>query len=35
MHGEYDVQQRFAARLNEHGFTNIEIPHQHQKVVLE
>ncbi len=35
VHGEYDVQQNFARTLNEHGFANVEIPYQHQKVVLE
>jgi metallo-beta-lactamase family protein len=34
VHGEYDVQQNFAKTLNERGFTNVEIPYQHQKVVL-
>jgi metallo-beta-lactamase family protein len=35
VHGEYDVQQRFAEKLKEKGFDKIEIPFQHQKVVLE
>ncbi|MDB5030120.1 MBL fold metallo-hydrolase [Mucilaginibacter sp.] len=35
VHGEYEVQQHFAKTLNEHGFLNVEIPFQHQKVVLE
>lgn len=35
VHGEYDVQQRFAEKLVDKGFTQVEIPHQHQKVVLE
>jgi metallo-beta-lactamase family protein len=35
VHGEYDVQQHFAKTLNEHGFGNVEIPYQHQKIVLE
>jgi metallo-beta-lactamase family protein len=35
VHGEYEVQQHFAEKLKEKGFENIEIPYQHQKVVLE
>ncbi|MDB5116708.1 MAG: fold metallo-hydrolase [Mucilaginibacter sp.] len=35
VHGEYDVQQHFAKTLHEHGFANVEIPFQHQKIVLE
>jgi metallo-beta-lactamase family protein len=35
VHGEYEVQQNFARTLNEHGFANVEIPYQHQKIVLE
>jgi metallo-beta-lactamase family protein len=35
VHGEYEVQQHFAKTLNEHGFANVEIPYQHQKMVLE
>lgn len=35
VHGEYEVQQHFAEKLKEKGFANIEIPYQHQKVVLE
>lgn len=31
VHGEYDVQQKFAARLNTHGFENVAIPEQHQE----
>ncbi|GAB3924183.1 MBL fold metallo-hydrolase RNA specificity domain-containing protein [Mucilaginibacter myungsuensis] len=34
VHGEYDIQQRFAERLKEQGFSNVEIPSQHQKVKL-
>jgi metallo-beta-lactamase family protein len=34
VHGEYDVQQRFAERLRDNGFADVEIPHQHQKVEL-
>lgn len=34
VHGEYDVQQHFAQTLKENGFANIEIPAQHQKVIL-
>jgi metallo-beta-lactamase family protein len=35
VHGEYEVQHHFAKTLNEHGFANVEIPYQHQKIVLE
>jgi metallo-beta-lactamase family protein len=35
VHGEYEVQQHFAEKLKEKGFKNIEIPYQHEKVVLE
>ncbi|MDB4924167.1 MBL fold metallo-hydrolase RNA specificity domain-containing protein [Mucilaginibacter sp.] len=35
VHGEYEVQQHFANTLNQHGFANVEIPFQHQKIVLE
>lgn len=35
VHGEYDVQQHFAKTLNDHGFTRVEIPYQHQKIILE
>ncbi|TSJ43918.1 MBL fold metallo-hydrolase [Mucilaginibacter corticis] len=35
VHGEYDVQQHFAKTLNQHGFANVEIPYQHQKIGLE
>ncbi|MES2268235.1 MAG: MBL fold metallo-hydrolase [Bacteroidota bacterium] len=35
VHGEYEVQQNFAAKLKEKGFNDIEIPYQHEKVVLE
>ncbi|TWR30450.1 MBL fold metallo-hydrolase [Mucilaginibacter pallidiroseus] len=35
VHGEYEVQQSFAERLKENGFQNVEIPYQHEKVVLE
>jgi metallo-beta-lactamase family protein len=35
VHGEYEVQQRFAERIKNAGFDNVEIPFQHQKVVLE
>jgi metallo-beta-lactamase family protein len=34
VHGEYDIQQRFAERLKEKGFNNVEIPFQHQKIEL-
>ncbi|MBS7566620.1 MBL fold metallo-hydrolase [Mucilaginibacter sp. Bleaf8] len=35
VHGEYDTQQKFAERLAENGFANVEIPYQHQKIELE
>jgi metallo-beta-lactamase family protein len=35
VHGEYDVQQRFAETIKEKGFEQVEIPYQHEKVVLE
>ena len=35
VHGEYEVQQHFAEKLKQKGFKNIEIPYQHEKVVLE
>ena len=35
VHGEYEVQQHFAKTLNANGFLNVEIPFQHQKIVLE
>ncbi|HEY9534610.1 MAG TPA: MBL fold metallo-hydrolase [Mucilaginibacter sp.] len=35
VHGEYDVQQHFAQTLKEHGFHNVEIPYQHQRIGLE
>jgi len=31
VHGEYEVQQKFAARLREKGFKYVEIPEQHQE----
>src|SRR5476651_752181 len=34
VHGEYEVQQHFAIKLKEKGFEHVEIPFQHQKVVL-
>ncbi|MBE9585715.1 MBL fold metallo-hydrolase [Mucilaginibacter sp. JRF] len=34
VHGEYDVQQIFAAKLNEKGFKDVEIPYQHSRVNL-
>jgi metallo-beta-lactamase family protein len=34
VHGEYDVQQRFAETIKEKGFEQVEIPYQHEKVVL-
>ncbi len=35
VHGEYEVQQHFAKTLNVNGFLNVEIPYQHQNIVLE
>jgi len=35
VHGEYEVQQRFAEKLKGHGFADVEIPYQHEKIVLE
>ncbi|QHS55423.1 MBL fold metallo-hydrolase [Mucilaginibacter sp. 14171R-50] len=35
VHGEYEVQQHFAEKLKEKGFDDIQIPYQHEKVVLE
>jgi metallo-beta-lactamase family protein len=35
VHGEYDVQQHFAEKIKEKGFSTVEIPYQHEKVVLE
>lgn len=34
VHGEYDVQQSFARRLNDHGFDHIAIPQYHQEFEL-
>lgn len=34
VHGEYDVQLHFSKTLKEHGFYNVEIPYQHQKIML-
>ncbi|WP_285059730.1 MBL fold metallo-hydrolase RNA specificity domain-containing protein [Pedobacter ginsengisoli] len=34
VHGEYDVQQRFALRLKDHGFDHVEIPQYHQEFEL-
>ena len=34
VHGEYDVQQPFRARLLKKGFTDIEIPEQHYEIGL-
>jgi metallo-beta-lactamase family protein len=30
VHGEYDVQQKFAERIKDHGFKTVEIPEYHQ-----
>ncbi|MFD0765829.1 MBL fold metallo-hydrolase RNA specificity domain-containing protein [Mucilaginibacter lutimaris] len=35
VHGEYDVQQHFAEKLKEKGFDDIQIPYQHEKLVLD
>lgn len=35
VHGEYDIQQKFANTLRENGYKNIEIPYQHERVELE
>ncbi|HWZ36125.1 MAG TPA: MBL fold metallo-hydrolase, partial [Mucilaginibacter sp.] len=35
VHGEYEVQQHFAQTLKDHGYHNVEIPYQHQKIELE
>ncbi|WCT12688.1 MBL fold metallo-hydrolase RNA specificity domain-containing protein [Mucilaginibacter jinjuensis] len=32
VHGEYDVQQHFAKKLQDVGFEQVEIPYQHQRV---
>ncbi|RZL49454.1 MAG: MBL fold metallo-hydrolase [Pedobacter sp.] len=34
VHGEYDVQQVFAAKLKENGFSSVEIPDRHQEFEL-
>lgn len=31
VHGEYDVQQKFAQRIKEHGFKRVSIPEYHQE----
>jgi metallo-beta-lactamase family protein len=35
VHGEYDVQQEFAERLRQKGYTNVQIPERHSAVQLE
>jgi len=35
VHGEYEVQQNFANRLRNKGFTQIEIPSRHQSIHLD
>lgn len=35
VHGEYEVQQAFAARLERKGFKNVVIPAQHNRMSLE
>jgi metallo-beta-lactamase family protein len=34
VHGEYEVQQHFQQRLLRKGFTDVEVPYQHQEVGL-
>ena len=34
VHGEYDVQQAFKARLHHKGFDNIDIPERHAEFML-
>ena len=34
VHGEYEVQQHFREKILEKGFSQVEIPYQHQKVEL-
>ncbi|RNL55154.1 MBL fold metallo-hydrolase RNA specificity domain-containing protein [Pedobacter jejuensis] len=34
VHGEYEVQQKFAERLKNHGFKNVAIPEYHQEFTL-
>ncbi len=34
VHGEYEVQQKFAQRLKEKGFKNVSIPSQHEEFEL-
>jgi metallo-beta-lactamase family protein len=34
VHGDYDVQQRFAEKIKEKGFADVQIPYQHEKVDL-
>jgi len=34
VHGEYEVQQHFAQTLKMHGFGNVYIPYQHERVEL-
>lgn len=35
VHGEYDVQLNFSKTLKDNGFTNVEIPSQHERVMLD
>lgn len=35
VHGEYEVQQHFAVKLKQKGFSHVEIPYQHQKIDLK
>jgi len=34
VHGEYEVQQKFAQRIINHGFKNVNIPEYHQEFQL-
>ena len=34
VHGDYEVQQHFAKKLQDKGFGNVEIPYQHQRIEL-
>jgi metallo-beta-lactamase family protein len=34
VHGEHQVQEHFAKKLNNAGFFNVEIPYQYQRIYL-
>jgi metallo-beta-lactamase family protein len=34
VHGEYEVQQHFKRKIGDAGFRDVEIPYQHQKVII-